>query len=477
LEGLDFFKFMAHAFGMRAESKTKGDFLINFGNFLDGLFKADRRALLIIDEAQNLDAVRLEEIRILSNHERGNNRLNIFFVGQDEFDSVLTDKRLRALKQRITTHYHIEPLSLKETGLYVQYRLKVAGCDRPLFTPSALGKIYGFTNGYPRLINIICDHCLLTAFVEGADRVDPAIVAKSVVDLHPSQMHAEAPSRPNDRSGHAALPPTDGPPNAAHQTSGVTAPTTKQDDHPEPRASLLRTVLRKPVYPLAAAVLILALVWFNFGDAPYVRRYVSGHIPEPDRKGLNTADNDTGQSSASDIPAGAAQVTPAASSPEPPAPPLVVPPTDPPEETAARSMESLYEEPAVARPASDGPPIAANNTAIDENAYEEPEPPSPALSTDQIAEGNEKAAPTEMVSDVSPRSNLPAAGETDAPPLLPEEEDNSGMAAAPPATGSPAEASVSEPEVGRPEFQGTEDDPRAIIDYVIRKRSRQTGDQ
>jgi general secretion pathway protein A len=116
LKGLDFFNFLAHAFGMKNNFKTKGQFLIQLGNFLDRQFKADRRVLLVIDEAQNIDPDQLEKIRILSDLERDNNqRINVFFVGQSEFNVKLADSRLRALKQRITSHYHIEPLSLKET--------------------------------------------------------------------------------------------------------------------------------------------------------------------------------------------------------------------------------------------------------------------------------------------------------------------------------------------------------------------------
>ena len=193
LRGLDFFNYVAYAFGIETESKTKGQFLINLSKFLDRLFEANRQALLVIDEAQNIDPIQLEEIRILSDLERENNkRLNIFFVGQDEFNLVLMDTRLRALKQRITTYYHIQPLNLEETGDYVRHRLKVAGCDRPVFTPSSLKKIFELTKGYPRLINIICDHCLLSAFVKDLSEISPTIVKESAADLmHPNQLNEQ----------------------------------------------------------------------------------------------------------------------------------------------------------------------------------------------------------------------------------------------------------------------------------------------
>lgn len=269
LKGLDFFNFVAHAFGMETEFKTKGEFLINFGNFLDGLFKTNRQVVLILDEAQYIDPVQLEEIRILSDLERENNRrLNIFFVGQDEFNLLLADPYLRALKQRITTHYHIGPLSLKETSGYVEYRLRVAGCDRQLFTPPALKRIFKLTNGYPRLINIICDHCLLVAFVKDLHQIDPAIVKECAADLmHPSQFKKKADSPLENQSRIANKPAANIQPSAGPKTlPAVTTQTTKPFEFPERPKSL--AFLRKPACLFAMVVLLSALVWFHFRDNP-----------------------------------------------------------------------------------------------------------------------------------------------------------------------------------------------------------------
>jgi len=220
LRGLDFFNYVAHSFGIETESKNKCQFLINFSNFLDRLFKANRQALLVIDEAQNIDPIQLEEIRILSDLERENNkRMNIFFVGQDEFNVMLMDTRLRALKQRITTSYHILPLNFEETGLYVRHRLKVAGCERPLFTPSALKKIFEHTKGYPRLINIICDHCLLSAFVKDLSEIGPTIVKESADDMmHPSQLNVQNLCLSENKPRLANIPNTDTQPPAPPET-------------------------------------------------------------------------------------------------------------------------------------------------------------------------------------------------------------------------------------------------------------------
>ena len=101
--------------------------------------KIKKRVLLIIDEAQKLSLDSLEEIRLLSNIERQDTKLlNIFFIGQDEFNDTITRPECRALRQRVTIVHHIEPLNEKETVEYVKYRLRVAGSQRVIFTDRAL---------------------------------------------------------------------------------------------------------------------------------------------------------------------------------------------------------------------------------------------------------------------------------------------------------------------------------------------------
>ena len=262
LRGLDFFNFMAHAIGMETDFKTKGEFLISFGNFLDSLFAVNQKALLILDEAQYFDPIQLEEIRILSDLEReNNNRLNLFFVGQNEFNSMIAQNRLRALKQRISSHYHLEPLTLKETSDYVRYRLKVAGCHRPLFDPSALKKIFELTNGYPRLINILCDLCLVTALAKGLYEIDPAMVTESAAELmHPSQLNEKKHRPSEDKPKFDSALNADTQRSAASKTLPlVTNQTTKQlapPEPPKPFALLLPTFLRKPAFLFALVALL-----------------------------------------------------------------------------------------------------------------------------------------------------------------------------------------------------------------------------
>ncbi len=184
LEKLDFYNFLLHAFNIDKQFTSKGDFLVHFIHFLHKANADKKRVLIIIDEAQRLDHEMLEEIRQLSNIETQSAKLlNIFLVGQIELNESLLETRNRALLQRITTRYNITPLPSKEVDEYIKFRLKVAGCDKRLFSTGAVRQVIAFSNCYPRLINIICDHALLTGFVRGKKKVDARIVKECADDL------------------------------------------------------------------------------------------------------------------------------------------------------------------------------------------------------------------------------------------------------------------------------------------------------
>jgi general secretion pathway protein A len=184
LQHLDFYNFVAHAFKIKAKFKTKGEFLIEFGDFLNQAYDNDKRVLLIVDEAQRVTNKMLEEIRLLSNIEKQHTKLiNIFFVGQNEFNELLIEPGNRALRQRITINYNIEPLSEKETGKYINFRLKVAGNPNSIFNPGAIREIIAFSSGYPRLINIICDHALLSGYVKGTKQINTKIIQECIKEL------------------------------------------------------------------------------------------------------------------------------------------------------------------------------------------------------------------------------------------------------------------------------------------------------
>ena len=165
LSSLEFFNFLSIEFKMNKKFDSKGEFLIHLKQFLHKAHYSQKKVLLIIDEAQRLNHDLLEQIRLLSNIELQDRKLiNIFFVGQTEFNEILMEDRNRAVRQRITVSYHIEPLTEAEARLYIKHRLKVAGATRDIFARDAIREIYNYSGGYPRLINIICDHALLTGY-------------------------------------------------------------------------------------------------------------------------------------------------------------------------------------------------------------------------------------------------------------------------------------------------------------------------
>ena len=199
LDKLDFYNFVANAFGMEKVYSTKAAFLIDFKEFLHQAHANNKKVLIIIDEAQNLTHERLEEIRLLSNIEKQTSKLlNIFFVGQNEFNDILMRTENRPLRQRITINYNLKPLTEKETKLYVLHRLNKAGAQRDIFTHDAIREIYSFSGGYPRLINIICDLTLLSGYVGKIKTINSKIV-QECADEHrlPNQKmmedHVEVP--------------------------------------------------------------------------------------------------------------------------------------------------------------------------------------------------------------------------------------------------------------------------------------------
>jgi len=128
---------------------------LHFGLFL-------QKIILIIDEAQRLTHELLEEMRHLSNLEKEYSKLLIIILaGQKELNDVLNKDENRALRQRITLSYHLSALSKNDTADYIKHRIKISGGKCNIFKASALTEIYAFSEGYPRLINTICDHALL----------------------------------------------------------------------------------------------------------------------------------------------------------------------------------------------------------------------------------------------------------------------------------------------------------------------------
>jgi general secretion pathway protein A len=144
-----------------------------------------RRIIVIVDEAQNLSAEVLEQVRLLTNLETPTQKLlQIILIGQPELRELLDRTELRQLAQRITGRYHLEPLSLEETRGYVRHRLRVAGAGEEIFTPSALTEMHRVAAGIPRVINVTCDRALLGAYTQETRKVTAALVRRAAGEVY-----------------------------------------------------------------------------------------------------------------------------------------------------------------------------------------------------------------------------------------------------------------------------------------------------
>ena len=184
MEVIDFYNFLAYSFKMDRKFESKGDFLVKLSHLLFTIYKNNKKLVLIIDEAQRLNHKLLEEIRHLSNIELQDTKLlSIILAGQNELNDMLRQDNNRAIRQRIAINYHLKPLTKNDTKDYLRHRLKIAGTDSKIFKADALPAIISFSKGYPRLINSICDHALLTGYVKGAKEIDAKIVKECSKEL------------------------------------------------------------------------------------------------------------------------------------------------------------------------------------------------------------------------------------------------------------------------------------------------------
>ena len=143
-----------------------------------------RHTVLIIDEAQNLSADVLEQMRLLTNLETNERKLlQIILLGQPELASMLERPELRQLSQRIVARYHLGPLTKAEVAAYVRHRLEISGARRTLFPAALMGRLYHLSGGVPRVINVLCDRALLGAYVQGKERVDRATLSKAAREV------------------------------------------------------------------------------------------------------------------------------------------------------------------------------------------------------------------------------------------------------------------------------------------------------
>ena len=184
MPAIDFFNYLSQEFKLHKVFANKAEFLIHFKKFLLKAYFEHKSIFVIIDEAQRLNHGHLEEIRLLSNLELDDQKLiNIFFIGQSEFEKILMDEKNKAIGQRITLSYHIQPLDELETVKYIAHRLKIAGSKRGIFTVGACAEIFAISGGVPRLINSLCDCALLSGYAEGKKVVGLTLIKECQIDL------------------------------------------------------------------------------------------------------------------------------------------------------------------------------------------------------------------------------------------------------------------------------------------------------
>lgn len=191
----DTLRMVGAAFGFRVKDVPKSELLITLEAFLISQTSKGKRCLLVVDEAQNLTPRAVEELRMLSNFQFGNQALlQSFLVGQPEFREILQRPEMEQFRQRVAATCHIGPLDQDETRGYIEHRLKCAGSTgKPSFDPAAFEGIYKASGGIPRRINAIADRLLLAGFLGGRTHLTAEDVAEVVREF---QQENGAPSRP-----------------------------------------------------------------------------------------------------------------------------------------------------------------------------------------------------------------------------------------------------------------------------------------
>lgn len=171
-------QWVALAYGLPFKGKEKVELYQDFVDFLCAEYAAGRRALLIVDEAQNLDAENLEELRLLTNVNADDHMvMQLLLVGQPELHEVLKRHELRQLAQRISVYAKLEPLDERETAEYVRHRMEVVGGDPNIFHKNALRLIHWNSGGVPRVINTLCELALVYAYADGKREIDALLIA------------------------------------------------------------------------------------------------------------------------------------------------------------------------------------------------------------------------------------------------------------------------------------------------------------
>ena len=214
------------AFNLEHTGMNKVEMYRRFVEFIIDEYAHNRRTVLIIDEAQNMAAETLEELRMLSNINADKDQsLQVILVGQRELRDTLQRPDLVQFAQRISVDYHLQPLSGEETAAYIHHRLTVAGGSPDTFSDAACQAVYLYSNGVPRLINLLCD----TALVYGYAEQQPRICANLVTDVAKEKQQGgifptfDHTGKTVPQEAAADIPPVEPPVQAAHETGAAPA--------------------------------------------------------------------------------------------------------------------------------------------------------------------------------------------------------------------------------------------------------------
>src|SRR5579864_2229592 len=185
LSGHDLLRMVAAALGLRDLPADKSGVLLRLQSFFEASHAQGRRALLIVDEAQNLSESALEELRMLSNIQVGNAApFQSFLIGQPQFRRLIASPDLEQLRQRVIASYHLGPLSIAECGAYLMHRLKQVGWSGdPAFEPSAVSALHRHTGGIPRRINTLGNRLMMLGFLDELHRFTGDDVNRVAADL------------------------------------------------------------------------------------------------------------------------------------------------------------------------------------------------------------------------------------------------------------------------------------------------------
>jgi len=191
------FDFVLSEFEIACDSSSKSQQLMKLNQWLLDRFRAGETAVLIIDEAQNLTFPVLEEVRLLTNLETSTEKLlQIVLSGQPELEEKLKLPQLRQLRQRMTVRCKTAPLTKEETHAYVLERLRIAGAvtkGEPIFSPQAVDTIHLYSLGVPRVINLLCEHALINAYVEQQRPIQSKIIEDVAQEFQLDEVEPVAP--------------------------------------------------------------------------------------------------------------------------------------------------------------------------------------------------------------------------------------------------------------------------------------------